>query len=139
MDSRRVERCHGRLKVLFTLMFRATVSAIACVALLAACDSKPLPYRDKQVIVSVQILRDMLGKPEGLKIMRADQYSDGAICYVFRFRNGFGGLTDDVAVYDGEHSVLPAVLGDNSYAKHCLGPNKATRDVTEYANYGLGL
>jgi hypothetical protein len=119
-------------------MFRAIVSAVACAALLAACDSQPLSLQDKQVLASVEVLRDLLGKPEGLKIMHADQYSDGVICYTYRVRNGFGGLVDDVAVYDGDNRVSLASIDVDSYSKHCLG-QKPTRDVTEYANYGSGL
>jgi hypothetical protein len=119
-------------------MFRLIISAVACVALLDACDSQPLSHQDKQVLASVQVLRDLLGKPEGLKIMHADQYSDGVICYVYRVRNRFGGLTDDVAVYDGNDRVSLAGIDADSYTKHCLG-HKPTRDVTDYANYGLGL
>jgi hypothetical protein len=120
------------------LMRYAIVSAAVCVALLVACDSQPVPYQDKQVLASVQILRNLLGKPEGLKIVRADQYSDGAICYTYRTRNRFGGLTDDVAVYDGDHGVSLAIIDVDSFTRHCLG-HKATRDVTDYANYGLGF
>lgn len=51
-----------------------------------------------------------------------------------RFR---GGLTDDAAVYDAGD---PVILASNAatVAKHCLG-RKPTRDVTDYANYALGL
>jgi hypothetical protein len=119
-------------------MYRVIASVAICTALLAACDSQPLSHEDKQVLASVQVLRDLLGKPEGLKIMHADQYSDGAICYTFRARNGFGGFSDDVAVYDGGDRVALASIHADSYAKHCLG-HKPMRDVTDYANYGLGL
>jgi hypothetical protein len=118
-------------------MYRVIASVVICAALLAGCD-QPLSHEDKQVIGSVRVLRDLLGKPEGLKIVRAEQYSDGAICYTYRARNAFGGFTDDVAVYDGDDRVALASLNVNSFTKHCLG-RKPVRDVTDYANYGLGL
>lgn len=77
-------------QMLFALMFRLIVPAAISIALLVACDNQPTPYRDKQVLASVQVLRDLLGKPEGLKIMKPDQYPSGAICYTYRARNGLG-------------------------------------------------
>jgi hypothetical protein len=116
----------------------AKSAAIAgLLVIFAACDSQPLPLKDKQVLASVQVLRNLLGKPEGLRIMRADQYPDGAICYTYRVRNRFGGWTDDVAVYYGDRVSLGSVDPD-SYFKHCFA-NQPARDVTDYANYGLEL
>jgi hypothetical protein len=115
---------------------RAIISAVACSMLLAMCDREKLPHQDMQVMASVRILRNLLGKPEGFKIMHADQYSDGAICYVYRARNEFGGFSDGVAVYDGDKQVSLGSLDISSYGMHCLG-RKATRDVTDYSNYSL--
>jgi len=126
-----------RKSIADSAMCRVIASVALCAALLAACD-QPLSQQDKQVIGSVRVLRDLLGKPEGLKIMRAEQYSDGAICYTYRTRNVFGGFSDDVAVYDGDDRVALASIHVDSFTKHCLG-HKPVRDVTDYANYGLGL
>ena len=119
-------------------MFRATLAICGVLLVAAACDGEPLSHADKQVLASVQVLRRLLGNPDGLKIVHADQYSDGAICYTYRVGGDSRGPTEDVAVYDGEDRVTLASIDVESFTKRCLGRNP-TRNVTEYANYGLGL
>jgi hypothetical protein len=118
-------------------MRRSAASTAAVAIALTGCGHSQLPHEDVQVLASVQALRVLLADPQGLRIMRAEQYQDGTICYTFRMRNAFGGFSDDFAVYDGADSVQLASLDTAGYAKHCLSAGTGARDVTAYANYGL--
>ena len=90
--------------------------------------------RDLQIDRAARIakaLRDSMHDPKSFELVRAIVMPDGAACYAFRARNGFGALRTGSAVFDGARLLTSddrSGAYTKTYRRHC--ENKTGDDIT---------
>lgn len=92
----------------------------------------------QRAITGAEQLHELMRDPDSFRLVRANVMNDGAACYVYRSRNGFGGMNVGIAVMmpDGELVPLPDSndeLGLPPWSNECSGRPGVERTL-EIAN-----
>ena len=81
-------------------------------------------------------LRKSMRDPDSFKVSSALEMEDGAVCYQYRARNGFGGMNVAQAVFTGDRFIDESQPAFNkSWKTECAG--KIGKDVASEINYAL--
>ena len=85
-------------------------------------------------------LRAAMRDPESFRLVSAVKMIDGTVCYEYRSRNGFGGMTVGHATFDESGKVRVPEGADSfpaNWNKRCAG--KHGEDITSYMDAALEL
>jgi hypothetical protein len=90
-----------------------------------------LELEQTRAVDGANALRAAVRDPESFALQSAHVKPDGSICYVFKAKNGFGGTTQEFAVFPpGELALTQKLSVWNARCAHKLGDDQTAQVIS---------